>query len=122
MSEYIPLLMLFVIGLALSGGFTLLSAVIGKKQYNKEKMGPYECGLDPIGNPRQRFSVKFYLVAILFILFDIEVAFLYPWAALFNDFKAAGLGTFVFVEMMVFLGVLALGLIYVFKRRALEWE
>lgn len=122
MSPYIPLLMLFAIGLALSGGFILLSSVIGKKKYNREKMGPYECGLDPIGSPRQRFSVKFYLVAILFILFDIEVAFLYPWAALFNDFKAAGLGMFVFVEMMIFLGVLALGLIYVFNRRALEWE
>lgn len=122
MSEYIPLLMLFTIGLALSGGFTLLSSIIGKKKYNREKMGPYECGLDPIGSSRQRYSVKFYLVAILFILFDIEVVFLYPWAVLFNDFKAAGLGIFVFVEMMVFLGVLALGLIYVFKRRALDWE
>src|SRR3989344_952688 len=72
MDSYIPLLMLFAIGIGLSGGFVLLSHFIGTKKPTPEKMGPYECGLDPIGTPRQRFSVKFYLVAMLFILFDIE--------------------------------------------------
>lgn len=122
MDSYFPLLVLFGIGIALSGGFVILSAVVGKKKPTREKMIPYECGLDPIGSPRERFSVKFYLIAMLFILFDIETVFLYPWASLFRSFKASGLGGFIFVEMMVFLGVLALGLVYVWKRNALEWE
>lgn len=120
--DYFSLLVLFAIGLALSGGFVVLSYFVGKKNPTPEKMGPYECGLDPIGSPRHRFSVKFYLVAMLFILFDIEVVFLYPWARLFRYFKEAGLGTLIFTEMVVFLGVLGLGLVYVIKRRALEWE
>lgn len=122
MSPYIPLLMLFVIGIVLSGGFVLISRFIGKGRATPEKMTPYECGLDPVGGPRQRFSVKFYLVAMLFILFDIEVVFLYPWAKLFNEFNQNGLGTLIFVEMVIFLGVLGLGLVYVWKRGALEWS
>lgn len=122
MAEYFPLLVLFAIGVGLSGGFVLLSHFIGKKRPTVEKMTPYECGLDPIGTPRQRFSVKFYLVAMLFILFDIEVVFLYPWAKLFKEFKALGMGGLIFGEMVVFLGVLGLGLVYVWKRGALDWE
>lgn len=122
MSEYFPILVLFLIGIGLSGGFVLLSHFIGKKRATPEKMIPYECGVDPIGTPRQRFSVKFYMIAMLFILFDIEVVFLYPWAKLFHEFKAAGLGLLMFGEMVVFLGVLGLGLVYVWKRGALEWE
>ena len=119
MAVYFPLLILFVIGVALSGGFVLLSHFIGKKKSTPEKMMPYECGVDPVGSSRERFSVKFYLVAMLFILFDIEVVFLYPWARLFNEFKAAGLGALMFGEMVVFLSVLGLGLVYVWKRGAL---
>ena len=122
MDTYIPILFLFAIGIALSGGFVILSYFVGVKKPTREKMIPYECGLDPVGAPRQRFSVKFYLVAMLFILFDIEVVFLYPWARLFREFKAAGLGFFLFGEMAVFLGVLSLGLVYVWKRGALEWD
>lgn len=122
MDAYFSIAVLFGIGIALSGVFVLLSYFIGKKRPTPEKMGPYECGIDPVGTPRQRFSVKFYLIAMLFILFDIEVVFLYPWAALFKEFKAAGLGLLLFGEMVVFLGVLGLGLIYVWKRNALEWE
>lgn len=122
MEEYFSLLVLFAIGVVLSGGFVLLSHFIGKKKPTPEKMIPYECGIDPIGTPRERFSVKFYLVAVLFILFDIEVVFLYPWAKLFHSFKAAGQGALIFGEMVVFLGVLGLGLVYVWKRGALEWE
>lgn len=122
MSPYVPLLMLFAIGVAISVGFVLLSYWIGIKRSTPEKAIPYECGLDPIGAPRQRFSVKFYLIAMLFILFDIEIVFLYPWAKIFRDFKAYGLGELLFAEMAVFLGVLGLGLAYVWKRGALEWE
>ena len=122
MDQYIPLLVLFGIGVALSGGFVLISRLIGKGTPTAEKMTPYECGIDPIGGPRHRFSVKFYLIAMLFILFDVEVVFLYPWAKIFNEFKMAGFGGFLFIEMFIFLGVLALGLVYVWKRGALEWE
>lgn len=122
MGEYIPLLFLFLIGAGLSLGFVLLSHFVGKKKPTPEKMTPYECGLDPVGPSRQRFSVKFYLVAMLFILFDIEVVFLYPWAKLFKEFKAMGMGLLIFGEMVVFLGVLGIGLVYVWKRGALEWE
>lgn len=122
MENYFSIAVLFAIGIGLSGGFVVLSYFVGKKKPTREKMLPYECGLDPIGSPRQRFSVKFYLIAMLFILFDIEVVFLYPWAVLFKEFKAAGLGPMIFGEMVVFLGVLTLGLVYVWKRDALEWE
>ena len=122
MSSYFPLLILFVIGAVLSGGFVLLSHFVGKKKPTPEKMTPYECGVDPVGSPHERFSIKFYLIAMLFILFDIEVVFLYPWAKLFNEFKANGQGVFIFGEMVVFLGVLGLGLVYVWRRGALEWD
>src|SRR3989338_3064829 len=122
MSPYVPLLMLMAIGLGLGGGFVLLSSLIGYQRKTEEKNIPYECGLDPIGTPRHRFSVKFYLIAMLFILFDIEVVFLYPLSKIFRDFKAMDLGGLLFGEMVVFLGILGLGLAYVWKRGALEWE
>ena len=122
MSPYVPLLMLFAIGAGLGGVFVVVSYFIGLKRSTKEKNIPYECGLDPVGGARQRFSVKFYLVAMLFILFDIEVIFLYPWAKIFRDFKAIHLGGLLFFEMAAFLGVLVLGLAYVWKRGALEWD
>ena len=122
MNDYFSILVLFGIGIALSGGFVLISRFVGKQKPTPEKMTPYECGLDPIGAPRHRFSVKFYLLAMLFILFDIEVVFLYPWARLFREFIAMGMGAFLFWEMVVFLGVLTLGLVYVWRRGALEWD
>lgn len=121
-SPYLPILILLLIGFAFSGAFILLSSLLGPHKPKKEKLEPYECGVPPIGDPRQRFSVKFFLVAIIFILFDVEAVFLYPWAVLFKDFKAAGQGVFVFWEMMAFLLILVLGLVYVWKRKALEWE
>jgi len=121
-NDYFSILVLFGIGIALSGGFVLISRFVGKQKPTPEKMTPYECGLDPIGAPRHRFSVKFYLLAMLFILFDIEVVFLYPWARLFREFIAMGMGAFLFWEMVVFLGVLTLGLVYVWRRGALEWD
>ena len=121
-SPYIPLLILFLFAAILSGGLLLLSHLLGPKKSGVEKGMPYECGIDPIGSARDRFSVKFYLVAMLFILFDVETVFLYPWAVLFREFAAAGYGLAVFVEMAIFLGILALGLFYLYARRALEWE
>jgi NADH-quinone oxidoreductase subunit A len=121
-NPYLPILILIGIAFAFSGTFLLLSALIGPKKPTREKLEPYECGMPLVGEPRDRFSVKFFLVAIIFILFDVEAVFLFPWAVLFKDFKAMGLGPFLFWEMTAFLLILVLGLVYVWKRKALEWE
>ena len=122
MNPYLPVLMLFVFGALVSGGFLVLSHLIGPRRKTRAKGLPYECGIDPVDEPRRPIAVKFYLVAMLFILFDIEVVFLYPWAILFREFIRTGQGLFVFAEMALFLGILIVGLLYVYGRRALEWE
>jgi len=117
MVEYIPLIIL--VGLALFLGLLLtnLSALAGPLRPNRIKSGPYESGMDPVGTARDRFSVKFYLVAMFFILFDIELVFMYPWA---NNYKE--LGMFGFVEMLVFVVILFVGFIYLLKKGGLKWE
>ena len=122
MNPYIPLLLLFAFATLIAGGFLGLSHLLGPKKQSAEKSLPYECGIDPVGEPRERFSVKFYLVAMLFILFDVEVVFLYPWAVLFKDFVREGAGVFVLVEMSIFLGILVVGLLYIYGRRAIDWS
>ena len=123
MNSYIPLLMLFAFAALIAGGFLGLSHLLSPKApHTKEKMANYECGFDPLGSTRDRFDVKFYLVAMLFILFDVEVVFLYPWAVLFRESIGAGMGGFLFIEMMVFLGILVIGLIYIYGKRAIEWD
>ena len=106
------------LALAVPIGMALLGQVLGPKRPSEVKYSVYECGIEPQLDARRRFSVKFYQVAVLFVIFDVEVAFLLPWALLFRD--STGLGFF--VEMLVFLGLLAIGLIYIIKRGALEWE
>lgn len=122
MDPYLPLVFLFLFAAMIGGGFLLLAHWLGPARRNPEKEGTYECGIDPVGSPRGRFSVKFYLVAMLFILFDVEVVFLYPWAILFKEFVRMGAGPFLFAEMAVFLGILVIGLVYIYGSRALEWE
>lgn len=95
----------------------LISALIGRRRPTVVKDSPYECGMEAIGSARIRFSVKFYIIAVLFILFDIEAVFMYPWAVVFRDLKVFG-----FVEMAVFIGILAMGLVYVWRRGALNWK
>ena len=97
-NPYIPILLLLLIAFVFSGTFILLSSLLGPKKPSASKLEPYECGMPPIGDPRQRFSVKFFMVAIVFILFDVEAVFLYPWAVLFKDFKLMGMGSFLFFE------------------------
>jgi len=121
-NPYVSVLILIGIALAFSAAFIGISALLGPKRPTKEKLAPYECGMPPLGDPRDRFSVKFFLVAILFILFDVEAVFLFPWAVLFRDFQKMGAGVFIFWEMTAFLLILVLGLVYVWKRKALEWE
>ena len=94
-----------------------LSHIIMPRRQTARKMAPYECGVEPVGSARNRFHVKFYLVAVLFILFDIEAVFLYPWAVAFRR-----LGLYGLVEMLLFIGILLIGYVYVLKKRALEWE
>ena len=117
MSEYAGLGLFFLLGSAVVLGMLLATTFLGPKLRFSEKEEPFECGEHPLVSPYQRFSIKFYLVAVLFILFDVEVVFLYPWAVLFKE-----LGLFGFIEMSVFLLVLLLGLFYVWKKGALEWE
>ena len=106
--------------------------LIGPKATNPDKLKPFECGSEPIGSPRVKFSVKFYQVAILFLVFDIEVAFLYPWASLFRELSCSGAldaagactaapSMFGLVEMLIFLVILALALGYIWRKRALDW-
>lgn len=116
------LILLFLLAAGVSAAIIGLSAIIGRKKGPRERAIPYECGLDPVGKPRARASLKFFLVAVLFIIFDVEVVFLYPWAIVFKDFVRQGQGVLMFAEMAVFLGILALGFLYVWGRGALEWE
>lgn len=122
MNPYLSVLFLFAFAALVAGGFLLLSHWIGPRRKGIAKGLPYECGIDSTDEPRRPFAIKFYLVAMLFIVFDIEVVFLYPWAILFKEFVRSGQGLFLFIEMMIFLGILIVGLIYIYGRRALEWE
>jgi NADH-quinone oxidoreductase subunit A len=114
---YLPILVLIGIAVAFAVGSTVLSRLIGQRKPSLVKLSPYECGMPPVGSAHERFSVKFYLVAVAFIVFDIEVVFLYPWAVVFKElgwYGAAAMGFFVFV--------LIVGFVYDWKKGALEWE
>ena len=115
--EYLPILIFIFIALALAIGMTLLSFLVGDSKPDNEKLSAYECGFEAFDDARGRFDVRFYLVAILFIIFDLEVAFLFPWAITLGK-----IGLFGFWSMMIFLSVLTIGFIYEWKKGALEWE
>ncbi|MDD2499915.1 MAG: NADH-quinone oxidoreductase subunit A [Geobacter sp.] len=117
LGTYLPIMLLILVALAFGLGSVVFSSLIGQKKFSKVKMAPYECGCEPIGTARERFPIKFYLIAMLFILFDIEAVFLYPWAILYKK-----LGMFGLVEMGLFVVILFVGYIYVWKKGALEWE
>src|SRR5215213_1874356 len=122
LSDYLPIVLMFVVAVGFAAGNVLLSQLVGQHKATRTKTMPYECGKDPVGSARERFSVKFYLVAMLFILFDIEVIFLVPWAAVFKRLAGQGpaMRWFVYLEMMVFVGLL-LVYIYVVKKGAFDW-
>jgi NADH-quinone oxidoreductase subunit A len=117
LSEYFPILVFLAIAGAISIAMVTASVVLARQRPDKEKLSPYECGFDPFEDARIRFDVRYYLVAILFIIFDLEVAFLFPWAVSLGD-----IGIFGFWSMVVFLAVLTVGFIYEWKKGALEWE
>lgn len=115
--EYLPILMFFVIAVGLAVAMVAASVLIARQHPDAEKLSAYECGFEAFGDARRQFDVRFYLVAILFIIFDLEVAFLFPWAV-----SLGTIGTFGFWSMMIFLAILTIGFIYEWRKGALEWE
>src|SRR5215813_4402865 len=121
--EYIPILLVFILAAGFAITNIFISQFIGQRKRTRTKMMPYECGKDPVGSAHERFSVKFYLIAMVFILFDIEVIFLIPWAVVFKTLAgpAYGLKNLAYFEMMIFIALLAVGLVYVIKKGAFDW-
>lgn len=122
LSDYLPILLMFVVAFGFAAGNVLLSQLVGQRKATRTKTMPYECGKDPVGSARERFSVKFYLIAMIFILFDIELIFLIPWAVVFRGLSGAGLGTLIYVEMMIFVALLLVGYVYILKKGIFEWS
>ena len=117
MQGWFSILLMIALGVGFGAGSVWLSRALGPRRPTPEKLAPYECGMPPVGNARERHSVKFYLVAMIFLLFDIEVAFLYPWAVAVRDLRWAG-----FVQVVLFFGILLVGYTYVWKKGALDWD
>ena len=117
MREYLPVLMFLGVAIAFAAGTVGLSTFIVPRRSNPTKDSAYECGVEPVGDARRRFHIKFYLVAVLFILFDIESVFLYPWAVAFRQ-----LGLYGLIEMLLFIFILFVGYVYLLQKRALEWD
>ena len=115
--EYVPILMVFAVSALVAGALLGIPALIAPRRYTLVKMEPFECGKDPIALPEGRFAIKFSTIAIFFIIFDIELLFVWPWAIVFKS-----LGWFGFAVMLVFLGILMLGFLYIWQKRGLEWE
>jgi NADH-quinone oxidoreductase subunit A len=116
-SDYFPVLIIFLIAIAIGLGALVVGLIVRPRRPYKQKLFPYESGNPPVGEPRYKFSVKFYIIAMLFVVFDVEAVFLYPWAVAYDK-----LGIFGFVEMMLFIFILLIGYIYVWKKGAFNWE
>jgi NADH-quinone oxidoreductase subunit A len=117
LESYLPVLIQAVVALGLAVALSTLSVVLGRRLKSPQKDTPYECGIAPTGDAKDRFSVKFYLVAMIFILLDIEAVFLYPWAVVYRKLKMFG-----FVEMLLFVALVMVGYFYVYKKGALDWS
>lgn len=122
LSEFGIVLLFFITGFVFVAVGLIAAAIIRPHKPNPIKLLTYECGEDPIGQPWIRFNVRFYIVALVFLLFDVEIVFLLPWAVIINDFKSIGLGWFVFFEMFIFVLILVFGLVYVWAKGDLDWE
>ena len=122
LSQYIAIAILLVLTTAVAVIAITLGTLFGPKRQTKRKSMPYESGMVPIGQGTRRMPVRYYLIAVLFILFDIEVIFFLPWAVSFRNFIDMGKGTFIFVEMLVFILILLIGYVYAWKKGAFEWE
>ena len=135
MNQYAPIAIMLglagAIGVALLVASSVVGKIFGSDHPSPQKESPYECGVEPVGDARTRFPIRYYLVALVFVVFDLEAVFIYPWAVSFRDAIRGSIGSpwwqnpsggFVFGEMLVFMGVLAVGLLYLWKRGALDWE
>jgi len=119
LAEYFPVLLFIVVGIVFGGVLLGVGWFLGPRKPDSEKLSPYECGFEAFEDARMKFDVRYYLVAILFILFDLEIAFLFPWAVVLGDLGAWSVG---FWAMMIFLAILTIGFIYEWKKGALDWE
>ena len=117
LAEYLPILLFLIVAGGIGVALLAIGALLGPRTANKQKAAPYECGFEAFEDARMQFDVRYYLIAILFILFDLEIAFLFPWAVVLPE-----IGFFGFASMMVFLFILVIGFIYEWKKGALEWE
>ena len=117
LEQYFPILLFIVVGIAIGAAMLVMGRLVSPNRPDPQKLAPYECGFEAFEDARMKFDVRYYLVAILFILFDLEIAFLFPWAIVLQE-----IGFFGFAAMMVFLGVLVVGFVYEWKKGALEWE
>jgi NADH-quinone oxidoreductase subunit A len=121
--QYLPLLLQILVAFGLGLNMAFVSSKVGKHRNTKTKLATYECGIEAVGDARGRFSVRFYMVAMLFILFDVEVVFMMPWAVIFKDLpRITGSAYFGFWEMLVYLGFVAVGLFYIVKKGILDWS
>jgi NADH-quinone oxidoreductase subunit A len=117
LGEYLPVLLFLIVSTGIGIALLIVGWLLGPKRPGADKLSPYECGFEAFEDARMKFDVRYYLIAILFIVFDLEIAFVFPWAVIFRN-----LGVFGLVEMGIFLGLLVLGFAYVWKKGALEWE
>ena len=117
LDSYGPVLLMFILAAGLAAVLITVSTIVGRHKHTKQKDLPYECGVPPVGDAREPFSVSFYMVALIFILFDIEAIFLYPWALVYHELKLFG-----FVEMLLYIVILLVGYIYLWKKGALDWN
>jgi NADH-quinone oxidoreductase subunit A len=117
LENYLPILIFIIVGVLVGVVMVAMGAMMAPDRPDSEKLSPYECGFESLEDTRMKFDVRYYLVAILFIIFDLEIAFLFPWAVVLEE-----IGMFGFLAMMLFLGILIIGFIYEWKKGALEWE
>ena len=123
LENYFPVLVFVIVGLGFGCVPLVLGRVLGPYRPDKEKISAYECGFEAFEDARMQFDIRYYLIAIIFILFDLEIAFLFPWAAIFKELAAtAAVRTFGFFEMLVFIGILVVGYVYAWAKGALDWE
>ncbi len=115
--DYLPIALMFLVAAGFVGLTMAVTHWLGPKRKTKVKLESFECGIEPQGNARNPYPIRYFLVAILFVLFDVEVIFMYPWAVNFRDFQLAG-----FIEMIVFIGLLLVGFFYIIRKKALEWD
>jgi NADH-quinone oxidoreductase subunit A len=123
MENYFPILMFVLVGIAVGVLPIVMGFILAPSRPDPEKLSPYECGFEAFEDARMKFDVRYYLIAILFILFDLEIAFLFPWATIFRDIVATeSIKLFGFIEMLIFVAILVIGYVYAWAKGALEWE